>query len=70
LSVRAQTNGTKISLYRYRFGGKRKNISFGVFPAVTLKIAREKRHDARKATRPTAGPSRHDIRNGTKPASA
>ncbi len=46
LSVRLQTNGTKIWLYRYRFGGKRKNISFGVFPAVTLKMAREKRHDA------------------------
>ena len=48
LSVRVQTNGTKIWLYRYRFGGMRKNISFGVFPAVTLKMAREKRHDAEK----------------------
>jgi Arm DNA-binding domain len=48
LSVRVQMNGTKIwlYLYRYRFGGKRKNMSFGVFPAVTLKMAREKRHDA------------------------
>src|SRR5258708_24495603 len=48
LSVRIQTNGTKIWLYRYRFGGKRKNMSFGVFPAVTLKMAREKRHGAEK----------------------
>ena len=48
LSVRVQTNGTKIWLYRYRFGGKRKNMSFGVFPAVPLKMAREKRHDAEK----------------------
>src|SRR5437588_7672399 len=48
LSMRVQTNGTKIWLYRYRFGGKRKNLSFGVFPAVTLKMAREKRHDAEK----------------------
>jgi hypothetical protein len=47
-SVRVQVNGTKIWLYRYRFGGKRKNMSFGVFPAVTLKMAREKRHDAEK----------------------
>jgi hypothetical protein len=44
LSVRVQTNGTKIWLYRYRFGGKRRNMSFGVFPAVSLKMAREKRH--------------------------
>jgi Arm DNA-binding domain len=48
LSVRVQTNGTKIWLYRYRFGGKRKNMSFGVFPVVPLKMAREKRHDAEK----------------------
>lgn len=48
LSVRVQTNGTKIWLYRYRFGGKRKNMSFGVFPAVILNRAREKRHDAEK----------------------
>jgi hypothetical protein len=43
-----QVNGTKIWLYRYRFAGKRKNMSFGIFPAVTLKMAREKRHDAEK----------------------
>jgi Arm domain-containing DNA-binding protein len=48
LSVRVQTNGTKIWLYRYRFGGKRKNMSLGAFPAVPLKTAREKRHDAEK----------------------
>lgn len=48
LSVRVQTNGTKIWLYRYRFGGKRKNMSFGIFPAVPLKMARGKRHDAEK----------------------
>jgi integrase len=48
LSVRIQVNGTKIWLYRYRFGGKRKNFSFGVFPVVTLKMAREKRHASEK----------------------
>jgi integrase len=48
LSVRVQTNGTKMWLYRYRFGGKRKNMSFGVFSAVSLKMAREKRHAAEK----------------------
>ncbi len=48
LSVRVQTNGTKIWLYRYRFGGKRKNMSFGTFPGVGLKTARKKRNDAEK----------------------
>ena len=46
LSVRVLPNGTKMWLYRYTFGGKRKNLSYGVFPAVTLKMAREKRHAA------------------------
>src|SRR5215831_4910787 len=48
LSVVVRPNGTKTWLYRYRFGGKRKNMSFGVFPVITLKMAREKRHDAEK----------------------
>lgn len=41
-------NGTKLWLYRYRFGGKRKNMSFGTFPGVGLKAARSKRYDAEK----------------------
>ena len=35
-------NGTKLWLYRYRFGGKRKNMSFGTFPGVGLRAARDK----------------------------
>ena len=41
LSVVVRPNGTKLWLYRYRFGGKRKNMSFGTFPGVGLKAARE-----------------------------
>ncbi|OYX05666.1 MAG: integrase, partial [Rhizobiales bacterium 32-66-8] len=48
LSVVVRPNGTRLWLYRYRFGGKRKNMSFGIFPGVGLKSAREKRHDAEK----------------------
>ncbi|HLX15073.1 MAG TPA: integrase arm-type DNA-binding domain-containing protein [Bradyrhizobium sp.] len=48
LSVVVRPNGTKLWLYRYRFGGKRKNMSFGTFPGVGLKAAREKRHNAEK----------------------
>jgi hypothetical protein len=46
LSVRVRASGTKMWLYRYRFGGNRKNLSFGIYPTVTLKMAREKRHAA------------------------
>ncbi len=48
LSVVVRPNGTKLWLFRYRFGGKRKNMSFGTFPGVGLKAAREKRHNAEK----------------------
>src|SRR5690242_21907142 len=48
LSVVVRPNGTKLWLYRYRFGGKRKNMSFGTFPGVGLKAARDKRDDAEK----------------------
>jgi hypothetical protein len=48
LSVVVRPNGTKLWLYRYRFAGKRKNMSFGTFPGVGLKAAREKRHNAEK----------------------
>src|SRR5258706_211381 len=48
LSVVVRPNGTKLWLYRYRFGGKRKNMSLGTFPGVGLKAARSKRYDAEK----------------------
>ena len=34
---------------KYRFGGKEKRLAFGVYPTVSLKDARERREDARKA---------------------
>jgi len=48
LSIVVRPNGTKLWLYRYRFRGKRKNMSFGIFPGVGLKAAREKRRDGEK----------------------
>ena len=48
LSVVVRPNGTKLWLYRYRFGGKRRNMSFGIFPGVGLKTSRDKRHDAER----------------------
>jgi len=43
--VLVRPNGTELWLYRYRFGSKRKNMSFGIFPASGSR-PREKRHDA------------------------
>lgn len=41
-------NGSKYWRYKYRFGGKEKLLSFGVYPEITLADAREKRDAARK----------------------
>jgi len=41
-------SGSKWWRLDYRFGGKRKTISMGVYPDVGLKAAREKRDDARR----------------------
>ncbi|HUF41905.1 MAG TPA: integrase arm-type DNA-binding domain-containing protein [Verrucomicrobiae bacterium] len=40
--------GGKWWRWKYRFGGKAKLLSFGVYPDVSLKTAREKRDEARK----------------------
>jgi len=42
------TSNAKYWRYKYRFAGKEKLLALGVFPAVSLKRAREKHQDARK----------------------
>jgi hypothetical protein len=50
-------NGNKGWRFKYRFNGKEKQISFGVFPQVTLAEAREKRDQARKQLENNVDPS-------------
>jgi hypothetical protein len=40
--------GSKWWRFKYRFSGKEKLLSLGVYPDVPLKLARERREDARK----------------------
>jgi integrase len=40
--------GSKYWRFKYRFGGKEKRLAFGVYPDVTLSLARSRRDDARK----------------------
>ena len=40
--------GTKAWRFKYRFADKEKRISMGIYPEVSLKLARERRDDARK----------------------
>ena len=48
LFVEIRPNGAKYWRMAYRFQGKQKMLAFGVYPDVTLGIAREKREEARK----------------------
>lgn len=50
-------NGSRWWRFRYRIDGKEKLISFGVYPEVSLKEAREKRDKARKMLRDGIDPS-------------
>ena len=43
------SNGSKVWRFKYHFQGREKLISLGAYPVVTLKDARDKAADARKA---------------------
>lgn len=57
LYILVKKDGSKYWRLKYRFGGKERLLSIGVFPEVTLGEAREKRYDARKQLRENIDPS-------------
>ena len=50
-------NGSKYWRMKYRYGGKEKLLSLGVYPELTLAAARDKRDDARKQLKDGIDPS-------------
>src|SRR5688572_3173440 len=48
LFLQVMPSGGRWWRFRYRFNGVEKQLSFGVYPDVPLKRAREKRDDARR----------------------
>ena len=48
LYIHVSPNGSKLWKMAYRFNGKQKSLSFGPYPLVSLKLAREKRDDAKR----------------------
>lgn len=48
LSLIVQPNGKKLWWFRYRFTGKEKTLSIGIYPVVGLKDARDRTFEARK----------------------
>ncbi|HDU8548864.1 TPA: tyrosine-type recombinase/integrase [Morganella morganii] len=57
LSLLIEPNGSKSWRFRYRFAGKPKMISLGVYPTITLADARFRRDDARKLVAEGKNPS-------------
>lgn len=51
-----KSNGTKFFRYDFSFGGKRKSMSFGIYPGTTLKEAREKKDEALKQIKNNINP--------------
>ena len=48
LFILVSTNGSKLFRMKYRFDGKEKPLSFGAYPDVSLRLARDRRDEARK----------------------
>ncbi|RMU42567.1 Integrase protein [Pseudomonas syringae pv. primulae] len=59
LCIEVTPSGGKLWRLRYRFDGKAKMLSLGIYPAITLAQARERREAARKMLAQGVDPSAH-----------
>lgn len=59
LFLLVQPHGSKLWRMKYRFDGKEKLLSFGDYPAVSLRAARARREDARELLAQGIDPSEH-----------
>lgn len=57
LYLLVQPNGSKLWRLNYRFAGQQKTLALGIYPAVSLKEAREARDDAKAKLRQGVDPS-------------
>lgn len=57
LRLLVKSNGTKCWRYNYRFNGKQKTLSIGIYPDVSLTNARELRHEAKNDLKVGVDPS-------------
>jgi len=48
LYLELSPSGGKWWRWKYRFGGKEKRLSLGVYPDIALKVARDRRDDGRR----------------------
>ncbi|BBL72136.1 tyrosine-type recombinase/integrase [Methylogaea oryzae] len=59
LYLEVMPNGSKYFRMKYRFGGKEKRLALGVYPETGLKLARDKRDEARKQLAQNIDPSQN-----------
>ena len=59
LFLQVNPNGSRLWRLGYRFGGKQKLLSMGIYPDVSLKQARERRDEARRLLAEGIDPSVH-----------
>ena len=62
LYLQVSTSGAKLWRWKYRLHGKEKKLAIGIYPAVSLKQAREKRNAAKAALADGKDPSREKQR--------
>ena len=68
LYLEIAASGGKWWRFKYRFNGKEKRLSLGVYPDVSLKDARNRRGEARKLLDNEVDPSEHrKAKNAAKP---
>jgi hypothetical protein len=65
LYIEVSPTGGKFWRWKYRFGGKEKRLTLGVYPVVSLKAAREKRDTARQQLATGVDPS--EARKASRP---
>ena len=58
LSLLINSNGSKYWRLKYRYGGKEKVLALGVYPDVSLALARDERQEAKKHLRDFVDPSK------------
>ncbi len=61
LHIIVKTNGSKLWRLKYRFNGKEKLLSIGKYPTVTLKVATQKRDEAKEQLTNNIDPSQQKM---------
>jgi integrase len=62
LHIECRPTGSKLWIFKFSIAGHPRRMSFGTYPAVTLKEARERRDDARRLLRDGIDPQRERVR--------